>query len=280
MRATKLLVFLALFAAAAGCSTDTRSPKCGDANVVCSDGKPTVPGTFESDLPGGASNGLGGPTRGESAGDAAGAPGAGSAPPSAMNPSTPTPTAPNDGNFADDKDGGGAERAIVEADIIQLDGDRLFALSRRAGLAVVNAADPKNLELIGRYRELPGTPFEMYLKGDVAILMFTDWGQYVADEDGQYGWVTTSKVLALDVSNPASIQKLGTFDVPGSISDSRVVGDVLYIAGYESGYCWRCERDKPTTTVSSLNIADTRAIRKVDELRYGNRNDAYSWQRS
>lgn len=75
--------------------------------------------------------------------------------------------------------------------------------------------------------------------------MFTGWGQYVALEDGSYDWVSTSKLVALDVQDPADIQQLGSFDVPGSISDSRMVGDVLYVVGHEDGYCWRCERDKP-----------------------------------
>jgi uncharacterized secreted protein with C-terminal beta-propeller domain len=179
---------------------------------------------------------------------------------------------------AEDSDSG--NRAIAEADVIQLDGDRLFALSRVAGLAVVDASDPSALKLLGRYRELSGTPFEMYLRGDVAILMFTGWSQYEKGTDGSYSYVTTSKIVAVDVADPTAIAPLGTFDVPGSISDSRIVGDVLYVVGYEDGYCWRCDVNKPTTTVSSLNLADPREMRKVDQLRYDDSNDQWSWQRS
>jgi hypothetical protein len=65
--------------------------------------------------------------------------------------------------------------------------------------------------------------------------------------------VTTSKVVALDVANPAAIAQLGSFDVPGTISDSRIVGDVLYVVGFEDASCWSCERGKQTTSVSSLD---------------------------
>jgi hypothetical protein len=173
-----------------------------------------------------------------------------------------------------------AERAIVEADMIQLAGDQLYALSRVAGLAVIDVSDPAHLKLLGRYRDLPATPFEMYLRGDVAVVMFSGWNQYALAEDGSYSWVSTSKVVSLDVSDPSAIERLGTFDVPGTISDSRIVGDVLYIASHEDGYCWGCEQSKPTTSIQSLDVSDPHQMRKVDQLRYGDSNDNYSWQRS
>ena len=117
-------------------------------------------------------------------------------------------------------------------------------------LAVIDAANPSALALLGRYREITGSPFEMYLRGDVAILMFSGWSQYEKGADGSYAYVSTSKVVALDVANPAAIKQLGSFDVPGSISDSRIVGNVLYVVGYEDGYCWRCEQAKPRSSIA------------------------------
>jgi hypothetical protein len=226
--------------------------------------------TFESDLPSGSSAGHG-TSKGESAsGGLSGA-------------SAPT-SSRNSGPAAQDSAAGNpsfaADRAIAEADIIQMSGDHLFALSRVAGLAVIDASDPAALKLLGRYREIHGTPFEMYLRGDTAVLMFSGWAEYTKDEKGNYASVTTSKIVALDVSDPGAISERGTFDVAGTISDSRVVGDVLYVVGYEDGYCWRCEQNKPTTTVSSLNLADPSQIRKVDQLRYADTTGQWSWQRS
>jgi hypothetical protein len=165
-----------------------------------------------------------------------------------------------------DAAGGEAERAIVEADIVQVAGNRLYALSRVAGLSVIDIERPAELRLLGRYRAVSGTPFEMYLRDGVAVVMFSGWGQYASQSDGGYQWVQTSKVVALDIADPAAIQQIGSFDVAGEVSDSRLVGDVMYVVGYQDGYCWGCAQNQPLTSVLSLNLADPRAIRQVDEL--------------
>src|SRR5687767_5571660 len=46
-------------------------------------------------------------------------------------------------NAGDSAGGDEAARAIAEADIIQMQGDRLFALSEFGGLTVVDVADPE-----------------------------------------------------------------------------------------------------------------------------------------
>ncbi|HET6337842.1 MAG TPA: beta-propeller domain-containing protein [Polyangiales bacterium] len=68
--------------------------------------------------------------------------------------------------------------------------------------------------------------------------------------------------------------------MPGTISDSRIGGDVLYVVGFEDGSCWSCERSKPTTSVSSLDVANPREMRKIDQLRYAESNGQYYWRRS
>jgi hypothetical protein len=229
------------------------------------------PQSFESDLTkqasgagigrGGAGS-LGGLAGGGAVSDSAttglGAPINAGLPPSAQ------PVAPSD-----------AERAIVEADIVQVAGNTLYALSQYGGLSLIDIADPAKLRLIGRYRELTGTPFEMYLRDSVAIVMFTSWGEYKKQSDDSYQWIQTSKVLALDTADPAAIKAIGSFDIPGAVSDSRVVGDVMYVVGYQDGYCWDCKKNQPLTSVLSLNIADPRAIARVDSLEFLGSMDAY-----
>src|SRR5690606_33112530 len=63
-----------------------------------------------------------------------------------------------------------AARALDEADVVQLDGDRLFALSRRGGLAVLDVSSSTGLRLLGR-AGLAGVPFEMFLRGDHLFAM-------------------------------------------------------------------------------------------------------------
>ncbi len=178
-----------------------------------------------------------------------------------------------------DPSGADASRAIEEADIIKQEGNRLYALSRYGGLAVVDITDPDHMKLLGRKRT-EGMPFEMYVRNGRAYVMLNDFGRYIYDAYSVYGrWVQTSEILALDVQNPANISEVTHYDVPGEIADSRVVGDALYLVTFENGYCWGCGQ-KPSTIVTSFNVAGT-SIAKVDALAFTSPNKDYSaWQRS
>ncbi|MBW2523343.1 MAG: beta-propeller domain-containing protein [Deltaproteobacteria bacterium] len=167
------------------------------------------------------------------------------------------------------------ERLIEEADIIQMDGDLLYALSEYSGLAIIDAADPARLRLLGR-EPLPGRPFEMYLRDGVVYAMFSGWGHYVESGQG-WEWVQTSHLEALDVSDPTDIATIGAFDMPGSLADSRMVGDVLYVVTFEDGYCYQC-RQEPNTTVTSVAVADPEGFAVIDSLTFG--DDYGSWRRS
>lgn len=181
----------------------------------------------------------------------------------------PAPTAGDD-----------AERAIEEADIIQVNGNRLYALSQYSGLSVIDVSVNDKLTLLGRY-QASGVPFEMYFRDGVVYAMFSSWGQYVLDEaNDQWSWVQTSRIEALNVADPANIQSMGSFDLPGSISDSRIVGDVLYAVTYENGFCWGCQ-ESPNTTVTSLQIASPSNIGVVDQLSYVDTDPyGYGWKKS
>jgi hypothetical protein len=168
------------------------------------------------------------------------------------------------------------ERAISEADIIQLQGSTLYAMSRTGGLSVIDVSKPAALKILGRYRT-SFTPFEMYVRDGIVFAMYSDWGQFVEDEaTQQWSWKQSSSLLALDVSKPAAIQKLAQFDLPGEISDSRLVGDVLYAVSYQNGSCWQCAT-KPATNVVSIDVSQPSKPLKVDELAFENDGNQYGW---
>lgn len=169
------------------------------------------------------------------------------------------------------------ERLIEEADIIQFDGDKLYALSQFSGLSILDISNPANIEILGR-KKLGGEPFEMYRRDDLVYAMFRSWGRYEQDEDGNWAWITSSHVEVIDVSTPNSLQTVGTFEVPGYLSDSRFVGDILYTVSIEDGYCWGCD-SSANTTVTSLSAADPQNIGIVDQLSLVE-SSGYSWQRS
>lgn len=172
-----------------------------------------------------------------------------------------------------------ASRAIEEADILKLDGNRLYAVSRSGGLSVIDVSVRDQLTLLGRKR-IEATPSEIYLRGNVVIGLFTAWGTSVYnDADAIWEWVVSSRVVAFDVSDPSAIAIVGDFTVPGEISDSRIVGDILYLVSYENGYCWGCNGSTPTTTVSSLDVSTPTAITEVDTLSFADANSQWGWQK-
>lgn len=172
------------------------------------------------------------------------------------------------------------EREIVEADIIQVHDNLLYALSQYGGLTIVDISQPEQLEVVGRY-PVEGSPFEMYLKDGLVYAMFNNWTQYIYDDAYGYSYVTSSRLEVIDVTNPADPTKVSSFDLPGSVADSRLVGDILYTVTFEDGYCWGCGT-QPNTTVTSLTTADPEAVGIVDQLTYGS-DDPYGygwWRRS
>ncbi len=169
-----------------------------------------------------------------------------------------------------------ANRAIAEADILQVAGDRLYALSQFSGLSIIDIHDPTSLSLLGTYRA-SAVPFEMYLEGDTAYVMFNGWSSYVFDEAaGGYQWVTTSRMQALDVSDPSSVRLIGDHEVNGEISDSRKVGDVLYLVTHQSSWCWGCD-SVANTRVTSFDVSNPEVLQQVDQVRYETADE--SWGR-
>ncbi len=173
---------------------------------------------------------------------------------------------------------GGAARAISEADILQLSGDRLYALSRYSGLTVIDVSDPAQLRMEGVYRTA-AEPFEMYVEDGLVYAMYNSWYSYVCDEANVCGWQTQSRVQALDTRDPGNIQLLADLEVPGNISDSRRVGDILYLATQQWGYCWGCEA-QANTTLTSFDLSDPARFAQVDQLRLPSPAGSFGGDRS
>lgn len=211
---------------------------------------------FESDNPGGAAN------RGTT-GEAADTSGSGG-------------TASLDGGSKD----GEASRAIEEADIIKIEGSRLYALSQYGGLNIIDVSQQDDLKLLGR-KKVQASPFEMYVRDSIVYALYNGYGEYIeGEQDGYWNWIQTSYVMAFDTTDPKNPSIVGKFPIAGSISDSRIVGDILYVVGFENGSCWNCETGQ-RTTVLSLNVASPANIEKADQLSFvEDTTGAYSWSRS
>jgi hypothetical protein len=183
------------------------------------------------------------------------------------------------GNVDSGGDDGGGERAIAEADVVALEDGKLYALSRYSGLSVVDVSVQDQLRLLGKHK-IVATPFEMYVRGGIVFALYNGYADYTYDEGTElWTYYQTSYVVALDARDPRNIIELGRYEVPGEISDSRVVGEVLYVAAYENGYCWGCGT-APVTNVMSLDVADSSDIHQVDLISFEEREGYSSWRRS
>jgi len=192
-----------------------------------------------------------------------------------------------------------AERAIVEADLIQIDSGRLYALSASGSVSVVDVATPGRLALLGQIG-LGGEPFEMYRRGDLLLTMWDGAvaadGSLVPAQPVRTGTSYTATpprdpnsgaaVVVLDVRDPKQIRPVATFPVPGSLADSRLVGDVLYLATYENAACYRCSAFS-RTVVTSFDLANPLSMRQVDQAEFrSTAPDSYNlpwgsnWKRS
>lgn len=170
-----------------------------------------------------------------------------------------------------------ATRAVAEADIVQLDGDRnwLYAVSRSGWLSVVDASQPRRLDLLGQ-AGVRGVPFEMYRRPGALLVMSNQAvrgdGSIQAplpqDASPPAPQATGGALLtAIDLSDPANPKELGTFPLPGEIADSRIVGDVLYVATYENASCWSCAAS-PRTVITSFDVSQPASPRRIDQIGY------------
>ena len=109
-----------------------------------------------------------------------------------------------------------AQRAIEEADIIQVDGGLLYAMSKSGTVSIVDIATPDRLALLGQ-TTLAGEPFEMYRRGDFLIAMSND----AVGADGRVTVTRTgvdsgggALVSVLDVRDPTQLVEVATLKVP------------------------------------------------------------------
>ena len=176
-----------------------------------------------------------------------------------------------------DTGAGSTARAVEESDVYALSGSTLLVLNAYRGLQVVDLADPAAPALRSRV-PVVGQPVELYLRGGVALFVVRDafgWA-WTASSDAVQP-VAGSQLWAVDVSRPEAPAVLSRLDVEGSVVETRLVGDVLYLVSRKSS--WQdvlpASGGLPVATtgtsgdltyVASVDVADPRAPRAVARL--------------
>lgn len=161
-------------------------------------------------------------------------------------------------------------REIVEADVFKLEGDRLYVLNRYRGLVIIDVSDPDRMRIQGRL-PFQAVPVEMYVRDGRAYVVNSDWFQYWqydtdADPHGFHG----SEVMIVDVEDPEHPALLGHLPVEGEVTDTRMVGDVLYTVSKRRPDYWRYNTAdwEDRTWIVSLNVADPENIREIDRITF------------
>ena len=121
-------------------------------------------------------------------------------------------------------------RAVQESDIFKVGkpgSKTLYLLNNSRGLQVVSfAKGAEQPELVGRVKASGNYPKDMYYDAanDRLIVLENVW------ERGGGSYESNGKLVVYDVSNSKAPKVAQEVDFKGSVADSRMVGDVLYVA--------------------------------------------------
>jgi hypothetical protein len=162
------------------------------------------------------------------------------------------------------------ERLIEESDIYKLVGTKLFVLNRYRGLQVIELSDLDRPKVIGR-APIFGYPKEMYVRGTNAYVIVSDyytfWRDELAAADVAPRAFYGSQVRVVDVSDPTRLRVTGGFNLLGDAVDSRIVGNVMYVAAQHYPWYYRFDSTdtEDKTTITSINIADPANVTLVEQ---------------
>lgn len=144
-------------------------------------------------------------------------------------------------------------RDIEEADVVKVADNRVYVLNRYKGLIIIDVTNPDSPSILGEY-ELNGRGVEMYVVDDhVIALLSADYYVYAGGLPGFVGGSSGgaegdfapvpptrdppppdfngSQLAIIDISDPADPTLASKISLAGYASDSRRVGDVIYVIG-------------------------------------------------
>lgn len=177
-------------------------------------------------------------------------------------------------------DGGGEvkdnKRTIEEGDIVKHYDNTLFVLNQYRGLQLIDITDRTNPSLLSTV-PVYGYPVELYVRNGTAYIVissyFNCWYDSVkAAAESFQG----SRIVAVDVRDRRAPQITGAVDIDGSITDTRLVGSILYaVAGQYSYYYYPAPEGGNRTSIYAVSIADPAQIQVVDQMSFPMTSSSY-----
>lgn len=152
--------------------------------------------------------------------------------------------------------GGAAPRTVEEGDVYKVIGDELYVLNMYRGLQLLDVSDPDHPRKQGRSTVL-GWPVEMYVRNGYAYVIVSDYFTWQQVPDAPARPFHGSQVRIIDIRQPDAPVVVGGIDLEGAISDTRIVGDVLYVVA--NRWAWydnfASADDTNDLVVSSIDLA-------------------------
>lgn len=167
---------------------------------------------------------------------------------------------------------------VDEADLMETDGTHIYVLA--GDHLMVTQAWPADTAAVQSRLQLEGRPLGMYLRKDAGELVVLTEPSYQrpaplsgGDSDRVVGDGVQVKTTIVDISDSSAPTVLREVYSQGSLQDSRVVGDTLYVVSYAdlgtSRYVWNYEnKEKGIRAVKDSVLADWLPGR-FDNLRSG-----------
>ncbi len=147
---------------------------------------------------------------------------------------------------------------LPEAELTQLTENRMLALSRNAGISVIDITDPAALTVVGTHRPL-GTPLELYVEGESVLALSDDPVVHT------YGGPVFNKTRleVLDISASGSLSVASERTVVGILGATHRLGSFLYVVTSENA-CISC--GQLIVHVTSFDVSNPAQVVKAHEL--------------
>lgn len=184
------------------------------------------------------------------------------------------------GESKNESGGTDSKRTIEEGDIVKLIDKTLFVLNMYRGLQIISLENPDSPEMISQV-PIYGYPVEMYIRDNRAYIVVSNYFSYswglLGAADGNNEPFFGSIIRVVDISNLNVPKIIGGFQIEGNITDTRIVGDVLYaVSNRYSYYYYGNTRDnQDLTSVYAINIEDPKNIFVADKLEFERSNMSY-----
>ncbi|MFH1129915.1 MAG: beta-propeller domain-containing protein [Pseudomonadota bacterium] len=147
---------------------------------------------------------------------------------------------------------------IEESDLYQKKGDLLYVQNPHTGLNIIDVSDPLEPKSLGQ-APVVGKAGELYLREKYAIVLLETATQSCRAPNNLYltGWQRETEVVLVDVQDATAPSVIERYCMPGTLVDSRMVNDFLFIVtAYEQN----------GSRAFSLDLSVPKAARVVQHL--------------